>query len=362
MMHNTNHINNVHVLIAENKHVVKENRKKLKEAVKNEKLAKQEAIKNEKLAKREAAKNEKLAKQEAIKNEKLAKREAIKNEKLAKQEAVKNEKLAKREAIKNEKMAKQEVYNHTYCENKLKDINNMLSQTNSSSNTLKPIQIDFEDERNKRHDNTIFNTYTCLINHKINELPKYINKKKWETYKKKYNYTDDKIFNECDKSNMLARIISEYISKITSRQCIKDEQIQLAICNNMCKKLQNGIYINKPNTSLRPTKNGQIVSEEKKTNLCLKSFDAQITGNLNGFVCAKICYGSGGHQDNVFEEMDTVCEWWKKYKFNTNKILVILIDTDLKKKKLNLTKKYIDINNIKIFNHVEFQQYLIDIN
>ena len=93
--------------------------------------------------------------------------------------------------------------------------------------------------------------------------------------------------------------------------------------------------------------------------MCLKSFDAEISGKINGFVCAKVCYGSGGHQDNVFEEMDTVCEWWKKYKFNTNEILVILIDTDLEKKQLRLKEKFIDIDNIKIFNHIEFQHHLL---
>ena len=72
--------------------------------------------------------------------------------------------------------------------------------------------------------------------------------------------------------------------------------------------------------------------------------------------------GSGGHQDNVFEEMDTMCNWWKEFKKkeNTDDILVILIDTDLTSKFNRLKNKYSDIANIKVCNHIGLQQYIID--
>ena len=81
---------------------------------------------------------------------------------------------------------------------------------------------------------------------------------------------------------------------------------------------------------------------------------------MNGYIAAKVAYGAGGHQDNVFEEMDTIADWWKKYKSDTLEILVILIETDLKEKFDRLNTKYINLDNIFVFNHIEFQQYMID--
>ena len=80
---------------------------------------------------------------------------------------------------------------------------------------------------------------------------------------------------------------------------------------------------------------------------------------MNGFISAKVAYGGGGHQDNVFEEMDTLAEWWKKYKYETGEILIVLIDTDLITKCTRIKEKYNNVNNIMVFNHI-FQQYMIN--
>jgi hypothetical protein len=240
----------------------------------------------------------------------------------------------------------------------------MASQTNSTS--VEITYLDFQGIRRDRQTNNVTKTYNCLINDKRDEFYKLINIKIYEEHKKKYGYTDDYIFEKCKTCDVAASSLCELVSKKASRQGNKDETLQIKTCNDLCKKKQIDISINSlSNKALRPTKDGQIVSKiEMKDksiskDLCLKSFDAEISGKINGFVCAKVCYGSGGHQDNVFEEMDTFCEWWKKYKFNTNEILVILIDTDLEKKQLRLKKKFDGINNIKIFNHIDFQQYLL---
>ena len=58
--------------------------------------------------------------------------------------------------------------------------------------------------------------------------------------------------------------------------------------------------------------------------------------------------------------MDTLSEWWKKYKYDSEEILIILIDTDLIKKYTILKEKFKNINNLKIFNHIEFQHYMIN--
>jgi vacuolar-type H+-ATPase subunit F/Vma7 len=76
-------------------------------------------------------------------------------------------------------------------------------------------------------------------------------------------------------------------------------------------------------------------------------------------IFAKIVIGSGGHQDNVFEEASTLCEWIIKFS-DKNDIYIILIDTDLLHKFDRLKENYSNIDNLIIGNHIEIQQYFID--
>ena len=78
-----------------------------------------------------------------------------------------------------------------------------------------------------------------------------------------------------------------------------------------------------------------------------------------GYLFAKITYGEGGHQDNVFKEALTLCEWVSKYG-NTLDLYIILIDTDLAVKYNNLIEKYEKNSNLLIGNHLKVQQYIID--
>ena len=57
--------------------------------------------------------------------------------------------------------------------------------------------------------------------------------------------------------------------------------------------------------------------------------------------------------------MDTIAEWWKNYKSETGEILIVLIDTDLITKITRIKEKYRNVKNIMVFNHIEFQQYMI---
>ena len=58
--------------------------------------------------------------------------------------------------------------------------------------------------------------------------------------------------------------------------------------------------------------------------------------------------------------MDTIAEWWKTFKAESEEVLVLLIDTDLIGQFNRLKEKYNSIKNIYVFNHVEFQQFMID--
>lgn len=229
---------------------------------------------------------------------------------------------------------------------------------------LKPIQQNFKDIRNVRQTNNNKTVYESLRGGNLKKLYENINHKEYKRTLGDLGFTKEEFLSKCKDDNSFAKLASIHISKNASRQGGKDETEQLRTCNLTAEKC--GVSIEKlTTTAFRPTKYGSIVSKQEmrkeiiSKDCCLKSFDAKISGKINGFISAKVTYGSGGHQDDVFEELDTLAEWWKKYKSGSEELLIILIDTDLIDKTTTIKKKYNSVNNVKIFNHIEFQQYMI---
>lgn len=229
----------------------------------------------------------------------------------------------------------------------------------------KPIKQNFKDIRIVRQNNNNKIVYESLRESDIKTLYKNINLKEYKRILEDLELTEADFISKCKDDNLFAKLASRIISKKASRQGSKDETEQLKTCNFTLQKCGLSIK-NLKETELRPTKDGSIVSKDEmkikkiQKDCCLKSFDAKISGKLSGFIAAKVSYGIGGHQDNVFEEMDTLADWWKKYKTKSEEFLIILIDTDLIKKITSLKEKYNNVHNVKIFNHVEFQQYMIN--
>jgi hypothetical protein len=230
---------------------------------------------------------------------------------------------------------------------------------------LKPIEHNFKDIRKVRQSNNNKIVYENLIKGDVKTLHNIINLKEYKRTLNDLELTEVEFISKCKDDKLFAKLASRTISKNASRQGSKDETEQLRTCNIISKKC--GVSIKNLKTKdFRPTKEGIIVSNKEMIkkqipkDCCLKSFDAKISGKINGFISAKVAYGSGGHQDNVFEEMDTLAGWWEKYKTKTKEFLIILIDTDLIKKFTIIKEKYKKVNNIKVFNHIEFQQYMIN--
>jgi len=233
---------------------------------------------------------------------------------------------------------------------------------------IEPFKLDFKDIRYVRQRNNNRTVYQSIIKGDINEFKKHINHSELERQLKELEWSFEKYWGhlrEDIKTGGRAWFASRKLSKCSSRQCSKDETEQLRTCNFTTQKY--GINIsNLSATAYRPTNDGRIISgdEIKKNkipiNICHKSFDGKIDGNLSGFISSKISFGGGGHQDNVFREQDSYADWWSKYKHGTNEILVLLIDTDLQEQFETHKKKYNQFNNICWFNHIEFQQYIID--
>ena len=229
----------------------------------------------------------------------------------------------------------------------------------------KPIKLNFKNIRAVRQTNNNNIVYENLQEADITALHTNINPNEYERTLEDLELTEEEFVSKCQDDNLFAKLASRTISKKASRQGSKDETEQIRICNITSQKCKISIE-NLTATELRPTKDGYIVSkDEMKTkqipkDRCLKSFDAKLSGKLSGFIAAKVAYGSGGHQDNVFEEMDTLAEWWRRRKSDSEEFLIILIDTDLITKITTIKEKYSNVNNVKVFNHIEFQEYMIN--
>lgn len=232
-----------------------------------------------------------------------------------------------------------------------------------SESTNQPIIIDFSNIREERQKINNNNIYEIIKSKNLIELKNQCNIKELDRILKDYNISLEELVEKCNKEDLLAKMTSRQISKCASRQGSSDEAVQIQTCHKTSSKYK--ININQlPNDALRPHKDGKIISKEQfklipDKNSCLKSFDAEITGILQGYVFAKVVYGNGGHQDNVFEEAHTFADW--VHKFGDPELLyVLLIDTDLTTKFEQLKLKAVEQKNLLVANHIEFQKYIID--
>lgn len=231
--------------------------------------------------------------------------------------------------------------------------------------SVNPIILNFKNIRAERQKTNNRLVYSLIEADNIPEFEKNINGEELKRVLEELDFTFYKLWERCRESREFGILAAGRLSKCASRQGTKDEEVQLTTCNLTSSKF--GIKItNLSATAIQPTKDGEIGSAKTlrergiPKDCCLKSFDGSIDGKLSGYITAKISYGSGGHQDNVFEEMYTYADWWTRYRNDSPEILVILIDTDLTSNFNRLKEKYQDYTNIKVFNHVDFQNYIID--
>ena len=232
--------------------------------------------------------------------------------------------------------------------------------------SIVPIVLDCKALRVKRQEDNNKKVIEVLLNPDMTEkqLKVVANEKEFDRTLLRLGFTNGQFTQKCRDDRAFAILAASHISMDASRQGAKDEDIVLQACNETSTKF--GIQIsNLPNTEARPTKDGKILSKEEykksgfKKNDCLKSFDGRITGKITGWIFAKITITNGGHQDNVFEEAHCMGDWIVKYG-NPDELYVLLIDTDLTVQFNELRQKY-NKNNVLVVNHIEFQQYLINV-
>ena len=74
---------------------------------------------------------------------------------------------------------------------------------------------------------------------------------------------------------------------------------------------------------------------------------------------AKVAFGKGGHQDNVFSEAHEFVEWADNYA-KDDELYIVLVDTDLNLKFAELKQKPTKRNTL-VCDHVEFQRFIINL-
>jgi hypothetical protein len=202
------------------------------------------------------------------------------------------------------------------------------------------------------------------------ELKKNCNPKALERVTEFVGLSFDEIIEKCKTDIDFRRMISMYISKNSSKQGSVDEKMILVGVALEARKV--GVEL-RPlnNTALRPVKDSSRVLNQKEYKSidltkydCLKSFDAELSGKVSGYLFAKVLIGweqksgkvdPGGHQDNVLHESRDFCVWAKEYG-DKNKVYVCLIDTDIIEC-YNEMKKY-ETENVWVVNHQELQTRL----
>ena len=193
------------------------------------------------------------------------------------------------------------------------------------------------------------------------DLKPFLNFKSVDRLSSLLKMSRESIYERCREDYEFALTFAHGCSIASSRQGSKDEVFVLGEINEFTKKL--GIFVKTLNNrDLRPTKDGRLLSKEEFKDSgvskldCLKSLDGEISGKVQGYIFAKLVFGGGGHQDNVFHEAVQFAEWARKFGVKDKKY-VILIDTD-QVRSYNQIKTQYDSDNVWIVNHVEFQQRL----
>ena len=235
----------------------------------------------------------------------------------------------------------------------------------NNNKILKPIKINFKKSRIIRQERNNKIVFANIKKYDRKNLYKNINKLELNRILEDLDLTLENFLVRCNKDNYFCKLACRNISKKSSRQGYIDEIEQIKVCNLIGEICGIKIKI-LGKKDYRATKDGRILSnndiikEKINKDNCLKSFDGILEGKINGYIVAKVSYGKGGHQDNVFEEINIIGEWWKKYKKDMYEILVILLDTDLINRYLRIKNKYSNIKNIIVCNHIEFQKYMIE--
>ena len=196
-----------------------------------------------------------------------------------------------------------------------------------------------------------------------------VNKKAFDRLCKNLGMTKQQVVQKALQDKPFAIVVAMAVAINASRQGTKDESVIIQGISREVKK--HGIDIRKYTTNekvpIRESSHVLSRAQAKRkydSHLLMKSFDfgGKICHNkkIEGF--AKVCTGTGGHQDNVFHEASEFLKWAAAHG-NTDTVYVALIDTDQKKLTNNLKRLEQELGkqNLWVVNHKELQERLISL-
>lgn len=142
-------------------------------------------------------------------------------------------------------------------------------------------------------------------------------------------YSKDELFKDCYYNKSLSDAVAFAICKSAQRQGIKDEAMVFEYINKNSNHTVTNLGVN-----------------DKRYDGIDKSVDGSITGKYCGDIFGKIIVGKGGHQDNVWIELNSIAETVKA--FPKDRIYCLLVDTD-------------DMNNfLKLKQHQTDNVWIVD--
>lgn len=180
---------------------------------------------------------------------------------------------------------------------------------------------------------------------------KHINHKELERVCKEVDMQPRELFRHFNKDKHTAAVLAGRISKTSTRQGVLDERLQLESFKNVA--FDAGVTVKRLGThGERPMYDGTIRRGPVKDGL--KSFDYKLTGLMNGWCMAKVVHGRGGHQDNVYTEIEELCRWVEEHGHRYPlTFFIAVIDGDCDRV-LELKKRY---TKILIGNHMDIQKF-----
>lgn len=230
------------------------------------------------------------------------------------------------------------------------------------------IKVDIEKYRKDRQLDNINLVFEHIYKaHKLIESSESVN---INALQRVYDYIGSEIvIHKSQNDEAFAKLLALYCCKSSSRQGSNDEAYILETLKSFMASI--GMKFEKSNiNSLIPVKSGQFAGkllhrdDVKKHNIlkteCLKSIDCLVIEELTiiGYGTLKVCFGAGGHQDNVILETGEFVEWAINHG-DTSKLYLVIIDSD--HTKINqLKKKSEPYENIWVVDHYEFQVRFYD--
>lgn len=177
-----------------------------------------------------------------------------------------------------------------------------------------------------------------LFDGDVDNLMSLVNTKALERYLEFTSTTVGDVLHQCVSNKAMSSAVAFAICKKASRQGVEDEK---AVFDYINSKTKSSVVSN-------------LSVNAKRYAGIDKSVDGEITGSVNGDIFAKIIVGKGGHQDNVWIELNSIINQVKT--LPNDRVYCLLVDTDDEKKFLNLKQK--ETNNVWVCNTTQLIEKL----